>query len=194
LVEVRVDADWQCHHQASTRPQELSKVSKRTLGGARITRAFVPADVLEGRDAHDQIEAILVLELEHIGVDHSRSGLIAIKHRMTDAAVMTEHIADLEHAALADAGEDGPDDRDLHRPLVQPRVVVAVREVLVGRATDRERPGGAAYRTRQPCHILRKPARSVPREQQHPLAADRLTRALTDRRRPVSRRHTRSTS
>lgn len=160
------------------------------LGGVGIARLLVPADVLKRRDAHDQVEALVDLELEHIGVDHSRRSLVPIEHRVTDASVVRENVSDLQHTTTARGVHDGPDDRDLDRAFVQPRVVVTVRKILIARAAVGERRRGRAeYDSRYAGYILRQPARGGVCERDEPLGANRGEGSLANRRRPVGRPH-----
>src|SRR4051794_28746428 len=139
VVELAVVADRDRREQLAAGSQQTTKVLDGTGGLARVTRLLVVADVLERRDADDQVVRPAG-EGESVGVDDTHGVLVLVDDRVRRrrARVPAQDVADLEREPRISLCQSGETDRNLDGSLRSPRLFGGMPEVVVVVPVDDE--------------------------------------------------------
>ena len=138
-VEVGIIAQRQACHQGAVRGKasflQMLNGSKKF---ARLTRMFIPSDMLQGGDADDQIIFLLRDKLDDVPADNTRSDLVLVDDVMANRTIVCEDVAELENPFVLILHQKFSEDRDFHPALVFPGFVVHVVQVFVRLAVKTE--------------------------------------------------------
>ena len=131
-VEVSIVAQRQAGHQGAAGSEaSFLQVFNGSKKFVRLTRLFIPPHMLQGGDADDQIILLLRDKLDDVLIHDTRSDLILVDDVMVNGIIVGKDIAELENPLVSILHQKFAEDRDFHRTLVFPGLVVHVVQVLV---------------------------------------------------------------
>lgn len=139
-VEVGIVPQRQAGHQGAVRGKtSFLQVLNGPEKFVRFTRMFIPPDMLQGRDADDQIVLLLRGKLDDVLAHNTRSDFVLVDDVMVNRIIVGEDVAEFENTLVLISHQKFAENRDFHSALVFPGLIVHVVQVLVSLAVEMER-------------------------------------------------------